>query len=156
VPKSRKNVILTAAYNLIDDNKQYAKNLKIVRGDRVPHLVQKKDVFICASYKEYPSNTNKHNDLGMILVPKDWSPDPFGFGYNLLFAAAEPPSYEAAMGVIIAGYHDPNDDVMVMTSGKGWPASDEQLEYSCEALRGMSGSPVIVAYDGVEIVIGIQ
>jgi V8-like Glu-specific endopeptidase len=156
VPESTKNVILTAAHNLIDDNKQYAKNLKIVRGEKVLHLVQKKDMFICANYEESPSITNKHNDWGMILVPKDDSRDLFGFGYNLLFAAAEPPSYEAAMNVIIAGYHDPNDDVMVMTSGKGWPASDEQLEYSCEAQRGMSGSPVIVAYDGVEIVIGIQ
>lgn len=114
------------------------------------------DVFICDSFEEFPDDSNETNDWGMILVPKTKETFIKGFGFSLLFAMGRIPYFESEMDLTIGGYCEDDTGVPVITFGKCRKVGEDQLEYGIETRQSMSGSPILIDYNGKETVIGIQ
>ena len=60
------------------------------------------------------------------------------------------------MDLMIGGYREGRAGSLVLTSGKSREVHEEQLKYNILTEQGLSGSPIFMAYNGVETVIGIQ
>jgi hypothetical protein len=88
----------------------------------------------------------------MILVPNKERKLNLGFGFSILLAG-QTPRCVSEMDLIIGSHRD---EEFVIGSGKGREFGEEQLKYSIATEQGMSGSPIFLAYNGVETVIGIQ
>lgn len=153
VPDTDNYVILTAGHNLINEEKERTKNLRIEREDEQCIAIPEDNVFICQEYKE-SSKCKEEDDWGMILIPKFNGSPSLGFGFSLLFATEEALSSKSEMFLTIGGY--PACDRFRVCSGKGQKIDDKQLEYSILTKYGMSGAPVFLAHKGVETVVGIQ
>jgi hypothetical protein len=134
------------------------KKLEVTVNEKKTRVVPDDDIFICPRFEKSPYNSNETNDWGIILVPKHKDKDPhsFGFGFSLLFATHQTSWCEPKMDLMVAGYPACEHKGLVISSGKGRWVCEEQLEYNICTSDGMSGSPVVLAHNGTETVIGIQ
>jgi V8-like Glu-specific endopeptidase len=155
IPDTDQCVILTAGHNLISEDRKRTRHLKIetVKGEYWE--IRDENVRICKGYEAAPDENNHEDDWGLILVPKDRRLAPFGFGFSLLFATRGTWWSESEMSLTIGGYLNNSTQLHICT-GKGQKTSESLLEYSIATKDGLSGSPVFLAYEGFETVVGIQ
>jgi V8-like Glu-specific endopeptidase len=155
VPDTDQCVILTAGHNLISNDRRRTRSLRIETGEGGYLEIRKENVHICKGYEAAPDENNHEDDWGLILVPKDHRLAPFGFGFSLLFATGGTWWSESEMSLTIGGYPNSSSKLHICT-GKGQKTSESLLEYSITTKDGLSGSPVFLAYEGFETVVGIQ
>ncbi|KAL4778659.1 hypothetical protein BJX76DRAFT_362532 [Aspergillus varians] len=165
------NVILTAAHNLIADDKTPTRQLKVISMDNQTGWDVKDDgyVKICPDYKENPDEDGSPFDWGVIFEPKNKKrknsrKNPAGFGYNLSYAV-DPPSYREESplrqfmksNVMVSGYISGKKiGSPVFSRQEGWPVDWGHLRYKASTQQGMSGSPVWATCDKLLTVVGIH
>jgi V8-like Glu-specific endopeptidase len=155
VPDTDQCVILTAGHNLISEDRQRTRRLRIETGEGEYFEIRDENVRICKGYEAAPNENNDEDDWGLILVPKDHRSPPFGFGFSLLFATRGTWWSESEMSLTIGGYPNNSNQLHICT-GKGRKTCESLLEYSVATKDGLSGSPVFLAHEGFETVVGIQ
>ncbi|KAI1371258.1 hypothetical protein F4677DRAFT_457232 [Hypoxylon crocopeplum] len=173
VPNATFDVILTAGHNLVDKEKHYCSNIRIVND---PH--EKKDITVtldmirvCQRYFDEPEELNAIYDYGAILLKRDRQKRIRGFGFNLILGLAPLPGgvlgyteYEQKdllrdRKVYVSGYtpeDSPSDGPPRKSEGGCIGASLHQLRYRADTKQGMSGGPVWIGYRGVETVVAIH
>ncbi|KAF2965994.1 hypothetical protein GQX73_g7584 [Xylaria multiplex] len=164
-------IILTAAHNLIGNDKQLSRDLEIeycVANDRDDKesfanntmKVTNDQIFISEKYKDNPGPHNSMHDWGFLILGEE--PYPRGFGLSLLFSLTDQDMSERSLlrrvlqknGVHILGHSDAGDNQI--TSGPGIISTTGEIEYEAETKKGISGSPVWVPYEGLATVIAIH
>ncbi|KAI9741648.1 MAG: hypothetical protein M1834_000032 [Cirrosporium novae-zelandiae] len=154
---SQYDIVLTAGHNLISGKKKRCTNLKIMGIGSVGEiLVTNENIRICKSYEQDPGPKNAVNDYGAILIPlREMQSPRAGFGFNLKLSSMKEVTIEGELR--ITGYKTDTDPGKPITnSGVRKKINEHQLEYLVETEKGISGSPVWGAYDGVETVLGIH
>jgi V8-like Glu-specific endopeptidase len=97
-----------------------------------------------------PGESNAVNDYGVILVKKDPTNPRPGFGFSLKHAFQD-----VKEELHVYGFRA-EDDLPSYSSGKCFNWFENQLWYEAQTSKGMSGSPVFIAYKGKETAVAIQ
>ena len=170
VPNVKFDVIFTAGHNLVEAKQRHSTNIKIVNAaNEIP--VSSKMIHVCQQYFDEPDEVNAIYDYGVILLKRDLKAARRGFGFNLMLGLAPPLQSDASSAdenekdvlhdrlLYVSGYR-PND----LPSGGPPRKSDgsciqtnpHQLVYKANTVKGMSGGPVWLGFQGVETVVAIQ
>ncbi|KAL7937195.1 hypothetical protein V8C35DRAFT_217463 [Trichoderma chlorosporum] len=155
-PSDKYDVILTAAHNLMNEDKIRALNLMVVYGSEDFDLVM--DFKICPEYEQNPKFTNRGSfDYGIILLLKDNTKQNKRQGLGLNLGLSSHPTLRGSKGTRVSGYkaEDPNHPLQ-HSSGQTMRGGKQYLEYKAPTEQGMSGSPVWVPYGGLPMVVGIH
>ncbi|KAK5995168.1 hypothetical protein PT974_03565 [Cladobotryum mycophilum] len=151
IPDTEYHVLMTAGHNLIDKKGDLSTNIEI---HPPPAVTSSSDwkVLISPSYKEHPEVSNPDVDWGVILIPrKDESPR--GFGFSLKLAYDDLYNEELTVG----GYREATAaGTPDISTGCCLASRPDHLEYDVATQKGLSGSPVFIAYKGHDTAICIQ
>ncbi|KAI1453916.1 hypothetical protein F4805DRAFT_469755 [Annulohypoxylon moriforme] len=171
VPNPNYDVILTAGHNLVDKPEHYCSNIKIVHD---PHTkediaVTPEMIRVCENYFKAPSELNAIFDYGVILLKRGKQDRHRGFGFNFMLGLApllgeSNSSKEEQKDILqdslvyVCGYtpEDSPVDHPRRSDGKCIRAKSNQLQYTADTMKGMSGGPVWIGFRGVETVVAIH
>lgn len=160
LPSTKYDVILTAAHNLVNEEKVKAQNLTVIyHGNRKEKVTEFK---ICPRYEEFlginprpPTHVNY--DYGVILLPKDEGQADKRLGLGLDLSLNIDPSLQGLRDAFVSGYGDGVGSMTLRTCFSPLKGLGNKIEYYLESKeQGMSGSPIWVTHDGQMTVIGIQ
>ncbi|KAH8125208.1 hypothetical protein FP744_10009527 [Trichoderma asperellum] len=160
LPSTKYDVILTAAHNLVNEEKVKAQNLTVIyHGNRKEKVTEFK---ICPRYEEFlginprpPTHVNY--DYGVILLPKDEGQADKRLGLGLDLSLNIDPSLQGLRDAFVSGYGDGVGSMTLRTCFSPLKGLGNKIEYYLESKeQGMSGSPIWVTHDGQMTVIGIH
>ncbi|KAI1118534.1 hypothetical protein F5Y14DRAFT_217796 [Nemania sp. NC0429] len=161
IPDTKTYVVLTAGHNLINAEGISSRNLVVFRAAGSASSatqnnlkINDQDIFISSSYRVTPSNANTENDYGAILVPRAIdNARARGFGFALKLGHDDLRKDELS----ISGYRvDTAPGLPVTSTGQCIGCQENQLEYRIQTEKGLSGSPVIMAYKGHDTAVAIH
>ncbi|KKO98079.1 hypothetical protein THAR02_09823 [Trichoderma harzianum] len=177
-PCSTYDVILTAAHNLINNEKVTVeiKNLKVFcekpakaaknneegskKDEPEPELVV--DFKICPQYikilENKPNSPDKGSyDYGIILLAKDKTKESNRQGLGLNLGLSSSFNLQGSKVANVCGYGGQNLTCLLQHSSGSIKSSGKQcVEYKAPTEQGMSGSPVWIPYGGHPMVVGIH
>ncbi|KAH8647459.1 hypothetical protein BGZ60DRAFT_535345 [Tricladium varicosporioides] len=152
IPGTQHDIIFTAGHNLIDKTGQRSQKLTILGTEPRDNIDVGDNYRICDAYARDPMTAKTADDYGIILVPrKNGHPRP-GFGFCLKLAYIDDLGGE----VRVTGYRDTTPPGNPIESTGSYTCTDNQIQYTARTEQGVSGSPVWVAYNGHETVVGIH
>ncbi|KAL7974611.1 hypothetical protein HDV63DRAFT_119152 [Trichoderma sp. SZMC 28014] len=161
LPSTRYDVIITAAHNLISEEKVRANNLTVIyHGNHKEKVTEFK---ICPRYEEFlgtnprPPPTHINYDYGAILLPKDEGQADKRLGLGLDLSLNIDPSLQGLRDAFVSGYGDGVGSMTLRTCFSPLKGLGNKIEYYLESKeQGMSGSPIWVTHDGHTTIIGIH
>ncbi|KAL7958942.1 hypothetical protein V8C34DRAFT_136198 [Trichoderma compactum] len=176
-PCSTYDVILTAAHNLINEQKVTVQNLKVFcakpeKNTRNTGEGPEKDEIepeqvagfkICPRYIEIletkPTAADKgSHDYGVILLARDKTKESNRQGLGLNLGLSSHLTLQGSKIANVSGYggNDPSSPLQ-HSSGQVLKTGGKQcVEYKAPTEQGMSGSPVWIPYGGHPMVVGIH
>lgn len=150
IPDTKAHVILTAAHNLVDNQKKPSQDLQFY--DPLQGAIIKPgdlEIFIPPSYLSRPRT---ETDFGAIRVPTSTSV-PRGFGFALKLA--EESLRDKTLQICGFPSDCPRPEPSTSSGDcKRW--NRNRLEYQIATAKGLSGAPVFMPFKGHDTVIGIQ
>ncbi|KAI2470762.1 hypothetical protein F4781DRAFT_421153 [Annulohypoxylon bovei var. microspora] len=173
IPNSTFDIIITAGHNLVDGREHYCSDIKIINDPHIREdiLVTPEMIRVCQNYFEDPNELNAIYDYGIILLKRGKQDRHRGFGFNLMLGLAPllGESINSSKGeekdilqdslIYVSGYtpgDSPPDNPPRRSEGKCIRAKSNQLQYTADAMQGMSGGPVWMGFRGVETVVAIH
>ncbi|EGD87058.1 hypothetical protein H112_05580 [Trichophyton rubrum D6] len=150
IPDTKAHVILTAAHNLVDNQKKPSQDLQFY--DPLQGAIIKPgdlEIFIPPSYLSRPRT---ETDFGAIRVPTSTSV-PRGFGFALKLA--EESLRDKTLQICGFPSDCPRPEPSTSSGDcKRW--NRNRLEYQIATAKGLSGAPVFMPFKGHDTVIGIH
>ncbi|KAL7915087.1 hypothetical protein GGI35DRAFT_474782 [Trichoderma velutinum] len=175
-PCNTYDVILTAAHNLINDQKVTVQSLKVFCAKAEKNAKNNgegsnKDEIepepvagfkICPRYIEIletkPNSSDKGSyDYGIILLVKDVTKESNRQGLGLNLGLSSHLTLQGSKDANVSGYggSDPTSPLQ-HSSGRLKLGMKQCVEYKAPTEQGMSGSPVWIPYGGHPVVVGIH
>lgn len=175
-PCSTYDVILTAAHNLINNQKVTVQDLKVFCAKSEKNTkntgqgaekeeIQPEEVAgfkICPQYIEIletkPNAPDKGSyDYGIILLAKDKSKESNRQGLGLNLGLSSSFNLQGSKVANVSGYGgNVSGSPLQHSSGSIKSSGKQCVEYKAPTEQGMSGAPVWIPYGGHPMVVGIQ